>query len=114
MNIFLGIRNCPIEVVIKCLCRSFLFILFRLSLIREKRRDVLGNVFKSIDERIDGKLNRHRIVQLFTAFYEHADNSTQHTLVDPKTFGISEFEQDIINESLANYLADNLGNSMFQ
>lgn len=88
-------------------------IFFRLSLIREKRRDVLGNVFRSIDERVDGKLNRHRIVQLFTAFYAHADNSTQNTLVDPKTFGISEFEQDIINESLANDVIDNSGNLKF-
>ena len=73
-------------------------------MIREKRKDVLGNVFKSIDERVDGKLNRHRIVQLFTAFYEHADKSTQSTLVDPKTFGISEFEQEIINESISNQI----------
>ncbi|KAI6659277.1 EF-hand calcium-binding domain-containing protein 5-like isoform X1 [Oopsacas minuta] len=77
---------------------------YRLSLIREKRRDVIGNVFKSIDERIDGNLNRHRIIQLFTSFYHHADKSTQNALVDPKTFGISEFEQDIIDESISNII----------
>ena len=87
-----------------------MFLSNRLSLIREKRKDVLGNVFKSIDERIDGKLNRHRVVQLFTAFYEHSDKSTQNTLVDPKNFGISEFEQEIINESLSNQMQDNSGN----
>ena len=85
--------------------------MFRLTLIREKRRDLLNNIFTSIDDRLDSRLNRHRIVQLLTQFYDHASTETQKNLIDPKSFGISEFEQDIICESQSNIAPEVRGDS---